>query len=143
MKWITRKEKTKMNENSTVNLKKSAAFEATGEEISIEITVHNSSPDRLKLISGTADVLYEELRQYFKDGKSVPPTGGSNIPRPRHGEHLREILLHLQEVAIGLDFNISKIGQGDNASNALNKLGLIDDLGQLRQAIRKLEARID
>ncbi|MDT2173270.1 hypothetical protein [Paenibacillus larvae] len=87
-----------MNENSTIHLKKSTAFEKTGEEISIEITVNNSSPERLKLLGGTADVLYEELRQYFKHGELPPPKGGSNIPRP--GEHLKEILSHLQEVKL-------------------------------------------
>ncbi|MEV2911259.1 hypothetical protein ABNF65_22290 [Paenibacillus larvae] len=119
-----------MNENSTIHLKRSTAFEKTGEEISIEITVHNSSPDRLKLLGGTVDVLCTELRQYFKDGKSVPPTGGSNIPRP--GEHLREILLDLQTVSASLDFNMSKIGQGDDD-------WLVEDLKQLRQAIKKLK----
>ncbi|MDT2193561.1 hypothetical protein [Paenibacillus larvae] len=61
-----------MNENGTIHLKKSTAFEATGETVAIEITVENSSPERLKLISETADTLYGELRQYFKHGE-LPP----------------------------------------------------------------------
>ncbi|MDT2295564.1 hypothetical protein P7H15_25935, partial [Paenibacillus larvae] len=123
------------NENGTIHLKKSTAFEATGETVAIEITVENSSPERLKLISETADTLYGELRQYFKHGELPPPKGGSNIPRP--GKHLREILLHLQEVTDALQFHISRIGQIDNATS---KWLLADDLGQLRLTIRKLEA---
>ncbi|ARF67253.1 hypothetical protein B7C51_04595 [Paenibacillus larvae subsp. pulvifaciens] len=127
-----------MNENSVIHLKKSTAFEATGETVAIEITVENSSPERLKLLGGTVDVLCTELRQYFNDGKSVPPKGGSNIPRP--GEHLREILLHLREVTDALQFHISRIGQIDNVTS---KWLLAGDLGQLRLAIRKLEAKVN
>ncbi|MEV2911520.1 hypothetical protein ABNF65_23655, partial [Paenibacillus larvae] len=88
---------------------------------------------RLKLLGGTVDVLCTELRQYFKDGELPPPKGGSNIPRP--GEHLREILLDLQTASMSLDFNMNKIGQGDDD-------WLVEDLNQLRQAIRKLKTWI-
>ncbi|MEV2911471.1 hypothetical protein ABNF65_23410 [Paenibacillus larvae] len=127
-----------MNEKNTIHLKRSTAFEKTGEEISIEITVHNSSPERLKLLGETADTLYGELRQYFKHGELPPPKGGSNIRRP--GEHLREILLHLKEVTDALQFHISRIGQIDNATS---KWLLADDLGQLRLTIRKLDAKVN
>ena len=52
-----------MKETAIQKLEQKVEFENTGEAVSVQIIFENVSPDRVRLLFGTIDTLFRELRE--------------------------------------------------------------------------------